>query len=440
MANTMKLNFLLILSVTILVEAGISVAQVNYRDSLTVSDAVHMALASNPALNEAMHEIDASEARVEQSKSYLYPNAAITLNYSHLGPVAQLGFPGFGTFKLFPSDNYDEHIAASATLFDFKRRQKSVQLARTLAQNARDRLDLMRQDLSYQTIQTFYTILFLEKSIQVQNDEISTLREHLLMTKKKVEAGTGTDFDVLTTQVRVAAAENKKISLQNSLLNAETQLRRLLNLPPDVALKLIGEFNESPVSLNEDSLLNLAVRNRVEVKMANDQVVSAKAEYAVASSVDNPSLNLSLAYGFKNGYEPNINAWRGNYVAALQVQIPVFDGYRENGMKEEALANIKAAESYKEDVIQKIKSEVQIAVADLRSNIEKLQTTDITVHQAESALQLAKLRYQAGTVTNLDLLDSENTLAQARLMRLEALYKFVMSRYELDQALGLKEW
>jgi Outer membrane protein len=436
----MKMNFLFKVNVLILGITCVSIAQVNYHDSLTVSDAVRIALAENPSLKQGVHEIAASEARVEQSKSSLYPNAAATLNYTHLGPVAQLGFPGFGEFKLFPSDNYDEHIGASVTLFDFERRQKSIQLAQTQVQSAADKLDLMKLDLSYQTIQTFYTILFLQKSIQVQNDEIATLREHLLVTKKKVEAGTGTDFDVLTTEVRVAAAENKRISLENSLMNAETEMRRLLNFPPNVPLRLVGSFAESPVSLNVDSLLNVAVRNRVELKMADDQIKTAIAQYKVASAVNNPSVNLSLAYGFKNGYEPNINAWRGNYVAALQVQIPVFDGYRENKMKDEASENVKAAESYREDVLEKIKSDVQIAIADLRSSIEKLQTTDITIQQAESALQLARLRYQAGTVTNLDLLDSETALAEARLMQLEALYRFAISRYELGHALGLKEW
>ncbi|MGB9591420.1 MAG: TolC family protein, partial [Candidatus Kryptoniota bacterium] len=298
----------------------------------------------------------------------------------------------------------------------------------------------MKQDLSYQTVQTFYTILFLEKSIQVQKDEIATLRQHLLMTKKKVEAGTGTDFDVLTTQVRVAAAVDKRISLENSLINAQTQLRRLLNFPANIPLKLIGDFTESPISLNMDSLLNVALQNRVELKMADDQIKIAKAQYSVASVVNNPSVNFSVSYGFKNGYEPNINAWRGNYVAALQVQIPLFDGYRENSMKEEASATIRAAESHREDIIEKIKSDVQMAVTDLQSNMEKLQTTDITIQQAESALQLARLRYQAGTVTNLDLLDSETALAEAKLMQLEALYRFVMSRYELKHALGLREW
>ena len=66
--------------------------------------------------------------------------------------------------------------------------------------------------------------------------------------------------------------------------------------------------------------------------------------------------------------------------------------------------------------------------------------TDITVEQAKSAVEQARIRYQAGTVTNLDLLDAETSLSQAELMQIQALYQFVVSRYELGQAVGEKAW
>lgn len=76
----------------------------------------------------------------------------------------------------------------------------------------------------------------------------------------------------------------------------------------------------------------------------------------------------------------------------------------------------------------------------MRSSLDRLRTTEIAVEQAKSAVEQARLRYQAGTVTNLDLLDAETSLSQAELMQIQALYQFVVSRYELDQAVGEKVW
>ena len=133
-------------------------------------------------------------------------------------------------------------------------------------------------------------------------------------------------------------------------------------------------------------------------------------------------------------------------MAALNVDIPLsgfipyFGGYREERMHQESSANIQAADSYKSDVILKVKTDVQKGISDLRSSMDKFNTTDVAVQQADTALSQAKIRYEAGTVTNLDLLDAETSLAQAKLMRLEALYRYVIGRYELLQAVGEKVW
>jgi outer membrane protein len=58
------------------------------------------------------------------------------------------------------------------------------------------------------------------------------------------------------------------------------------------------------------------------------------------------------------------------------------------------------------------------------------------VRRAEAAVSLADVRYQAGVVTNLDVLDAQTSLQEARLLRLRAEYEVVRSRYELERAVG----
>jgi outer membrane protein TolC len=446
MVEIMKSRFILLISVFLLSGTSAVFSQTSLPDSLTLDQAIHMALSRNPAVQQAVHAIEASEAGVQVSKSSLYPNADVSLNYTLIGPASSFSFPGFGTFQLFPTSNFDEHVGASTTLYDFGKRKKSIDLARTEVQRSKDGLALVRLDLAYRTIQTFYGILFLEKAITVQNDEIRTLDQHLLITKKKVEAGTATDFDVLTTQVRVAAAQDQKISLENSLANTRIALRHLLGLPAGSPINVSGQFMETPVTLNVDSLVDVALKNRVEMKAADDRILTAQAAYNVASAVYNPTLNVAAAYGFKNGYEPDINAWRGNYMIGAQVEIPIssvvpyFGGYRKQNMEQQASANIQQAQSYRSEVAQQVSADVQKGISDLHSSTDKLRTTEVAVQQAETALSLARIRYEAGTVTNLDLLDAETALAQTRLERLQALYNYVNGRYELEQAIGEKAW
>jgi outer membrane protein len=409
------------------------------RDSLTLEASIQTALKMNPDILQAAHSIDIYQSGVEVSKSSYYPDASANLTYARLGPKSSIAFGGAG-FQLYPLNAWDEHLGVEGTIYDFDKRSKSVDLAASRVTTAQDRLELAKSGLSYRTIQTFYAILFLEKSIQVQNEEIKNLHDHLLMTQKKVQAGTATDFDALTTQVRVAAAENTRINLENNLENTKVVFRRLLGLPPDSPVNLSGDFVEEPVVLNTDSLVSQAMTDRIEMKVASDQLNSAQMQYEVASATNNPKLNASVMWGLKNGLFPNQDALRGNFVAGVELAIPLFDGFREKNLKEQANAGIHVSEDSKNGVAEQIKSDVQKGISDVRSSLDRLRTTEITVEQAKSAVEQARVRYQAGTVTNLDLLDAETSLSQAELMQIQALYQFVVSRYELDQAVGTKVW
>ncbi len=408
-------------------------------DSLTLEVSIQKAIQTNPDIMQAAHSIDVFQSGVDLSKSSYYPDASADLTYARLGPASSIAFGGEG-FQLYPLNNWDEHLGVQGTIYDFDKRTKSVNLASSQVTTAQDRLELAKSGLSYRTIQTFYAILFLEKSIQVQSEEIKNLTDHLLMTQKKVQAGTATDFDALTTQVRVAAAENERINLQNSLENTKVVFRRLLGLAPNSPVNLSGEFIEEPVVFNTDSLVSQAMNSRIEMKVANDQLNSSQMQYNVASATNNPMLNGSMMWGLKNGLFPNENAMRGNFVAGVQLAIPLFNGFRERDLEEEANAGIRVSEDNRNSVAEQIKSDVQKGISDVRSSLDRLRTTEIAVEQAKSAVEQARLRYQAGTVTNLDLLDAETSLSQAELMQIQALYQFVVSRYELDQAVGEKVW
>jgi outer membrane protein TolC len=61
----------------------------------------------------------------------------------------------------------------------------------------------------------------------------------------------------------------------------------------------------------------------------------------------------------------------------------------------------------------------------------------VQLRQARDAARMARTRYETGSVTNLDLLDAEAAESAARLAKLQALYRSVISRVELGRAAGI---
>ncbi len=410
-------------------------AQTPFTGPLTVGDAIALVLARNPALVESSRSIDASRARAEQSRAGYLPTAEIEATYVLLAPVSVFDLPG-ESIKVFPFNNYDGHVGVHQTVFDFQKTSSQVTLADSRVTLAEDSREAVKRDLEVRTAETFYAILFLRRSIEVQNEQVKTLGEHLAITRKKAEAGTATQLDELTTQVRVAAAQNVKIGLENNLRTAEINLRRLAALPSDSPLDLRGEFAPASVPSNRDSLLAAALAGRIEARSAEDALASARAMEHAAGKNDAPSLGASVLYGVKNGYIPNLDVLRGNLVAAVDLRVPIFDGNRTSAMEEEATAALRAAESRKQEVGLMIQSDVDQAVSDLRAANDRVSVSQTNIEQADLAAANARLRYDAGSISNLDLLDAVTAVAQARLTNLQALYDIVSGTIRLRRATG----
>lgn len=419
----------------IIVSSSFSFSQSIQPDSLSINDAVKLALMNQPLIEEAIHGIEAAEANIKQEDSYNYPLISSDISYVRIGPIPSIQFGGMG-FTLVPDNNYDAHISASQLIYDFGKRNASIELAKSNRLSAEDKIGLIKNSLTYQTIGAFYTVLFLEKSIDVKKEQIETLMQHLELAKKKVQSGSATDFDVLTTEVRVASAENQKIDIENSLAKQKIFLKNLTGLPSDSRFEVKGELNINSDEPELNLLIDQAFNQRAELKLAHDAESSSILSKEAISLDNRPRLKVFGNYGFKNGFEPNLNVLRGNWSAGLAASIPIFDGNLKDARVEQAEANIKTNTAKISGLQRNIKTEVEQALSDLNSSRLKIKITEIQVKQAKDAVTRAQNQYKAGVITNLDLLDAETSLSEAELLYNQAIYQNVINGYSLDKAVG----
>ncbi len=327
------------------------------QDSLTVKNAIDLTLKNYPLIQQAAERINLAEAKIKEQQSSLYPIVNANASYTRIGPIPAIVF-GNETFQLFPANNYDVNVSLFHTLYDFGKRDAMIDLTKSLKQSELDNVDFVKSALAFQTVQTFYSILLLERSIAVKDTDIANLNDHFLFTNKKVQTGSATDFDALTTSVRISNAENQKLDLQNLLDKQIVLLKKLTGIPYETDTKLNGDFSFNQFSVNKDSLLEIAFQQRPEMKLALDQENSAHLQKNLAGLGNMPSLNINLSYGLKNGFIPNLDVLRGNWVAGVGVSVPVFNGFRTSANEEEADANIKISETHTLQVKKDITAEV----------------------------------------------------------------------------------
>jgi outer membrane protein TolC len=407
-------------------------------ETVSINQALSSVYSNNPAIKQAQEAVNASKARVGGKKSGYLPVIGIEASYAHLDPDPSLAFPGFGMIQMFPTESYDVHAFLKQTVWDFGRTSNAVGTAEYTLDAAKKNLEIVKTNLTFQTIQIFYSVMLLKQSVIVQQQQIDSLKEAVDLARKKVDTGSATHFDELTTSVKLTEAESQMIDIENMLRKQQITLERLMGFAGADTCEITGEFSDKTVALDEKSFIAAAKQNRAELKAALDGEKAAQSQLSADTADNYPEIFANFSYGQKNGYFPEFSEVKQNTVAAAELSFPLFNGLKTYNKTLESKANYRAAREHARDVEEAIIAEVRQAVSEASACIDKIKATELHVQLAEEALGQAKVRYQAGVITNLDLLNAETSLAQANLMRLQALYNYTLSRVSLNKAIGVE--
>jgi outer membrane protein len=409
-------------------------------DSLSLGGTVQAVLDANPGITNLTELANAASSRLTQTQAGFLPLVTGTVTYTRLDPVVKLPFNG-ELLQFAPNNNFDAHLTAQYELLDFGKRDATTNLSRSQVQTAQDNIAVARRDLAFSAAQVYYNILFMRESIRVQDQQIASLVAHRNEMQKRVEAGVSTKFDVTTTDVRITQAQNTKLDLQNQLRNQQVQLARLLHKPQQADVPVKGRLSYEPQPVNLDAELTKASENRPEVKLAKDAETTAELQAKLIEKSNLPSLGVGAQVGGKNGYIlPNINTIRFNTVGVAQLSLPIYDGNKNKKQRVEAAANYRATQARTQDTQEQIRADVRQAVNNMEFSQARYDNAVQQVAQATDALNRARGRYQYGVGQNLDVLDAETQLAQARLARAQAMYNYTLGQYQLRRATGEQIW
>ncbi|WP_223652355.1 TolC family protein [Hymenobacter psoromatis] len=412
-------------------------------DSLSLGGTVQAVLDANPGVANLTELANAASSRLTQTQAGFLPLITGSAAYTNLTPVSHLALGGGPELRFAPSNLFDAHITAQYELLDFGKRGASTDLSRSQVQTAQDNVIVARRDLAFNAAQTYYNILFMRASIQVQDQQIASLQVHRNEMEKRVEAGVSTKFDVTTTDVRITQAQSTKLDLQNQLLNQQVQLARLLHKPQQTDVPVKGRLTYEPQPVDLTAELAKAAENRPEVKLSKDAENTAELQAKLITRSNMPSLGVGAQVGGKNGYilpTGTINDIRFNTLAQAQLSVPIYDGNRNRKQRVEAAANYRAAQARTADTQEQIRSDVRQAVNNMQFSQARYDNAEQQVAQATDALTRAEGRYRYGVGQNLDVLDAETQLSLARLARAQAIYNYTLGQYQLRRATGEQIW
>jgi len=405
-------------------------------DSLALTTIIQQVINNYPSIKKAEQDIEAANARIGLAKSSYYPQVNVSASYTRLAPVTSLTIPSLGTFTMNTANNYDMGLNLNQVIYDFGKTSGKVNLENQNKLLSQLSLEQLKQQLSLSLLNYYYFILYLQEAIKIKDEELNTLGEHLTFVEKQEATGTSTQYAILSTKVRISATENQKVDLQTSLQALQAQLNSFMGNPHDRQLTVKEELLQPVVLEANEKLIHTAFQQREELKVAHQRSEIAATRYHIAGIANNPEFDLFASGGFKNGYISDLNVLRANYIAGVSFKFPIFDGNRVKYNRLQAKSEINSVEQDTELARRNITNEIVENRANVDAALKKIRQQELQLKQAQQAYNLAKTSFLAGTITNLDLLDSETSLAESRLALIKSKIDYTVSLLKLKIAAG----
>ena len=179
---------------------------------------------------------------------------------------------------------------------------------------------------------------------------------------------------------------------------------------------------------------------RPDVRQAVEAESAAELNRRLATMGARPTISAHASMGFKNGILPDINVPAFNWVAGVQVSVPIFQGFLYARMGEEADRKLLAARENTIAVRRTAMTQVLQAMQDVEASHEQVQNAQAQLDETKDMLDVVKLQYDLGMLSNLEYLDAQVAQERAQLGSLQARYREVLSQYALKQAAGTVVW
>ena len=411
-------------------------------EKLTLSQAIQNAVNNAPLIKEAQDQVSIASAKADEMESAFLPHAAISLNYNRIGPTPFISIPVMANEKFYIAtpNNFNENVGVQYLIYDFNKRKETLKLLRSNEVTEAEKINMIRNQLSYETAQIYFSILYLDSSVKVMDQQIMDLEDHLLVARKLVATGSAIGLDTISTRVRLTALQNAKAGIINQKKKASVVLASLMDFPKEREFELDGELEKAPNQYKLDTIIQEAYLQREELKLNDLVKQTASLHKAVIEKSNMPTLSAFGVAGLKNGYPDNLTKMKANYVLGFTADIPVFDGFLKKSKLKTADWQIQSITDHADVLQQKISTEVQNALLDYRNSKIQLQTALEETTQAEAARDQAKGLYESGSITNTTLLDTETALARANLKYTYQLFQLTLTHYNLLEAKGEKIW
>jgi outer membrane protein TolC len=383
---------------------------------LTLPALTEEALRNNPEILSMRQRWEAAKEEVPQARSLEDPQLTMTQwaipSNLNLGKADETWY-GIGQNFPFPG-----------------KRSLRGQVAAKGAETAEQDYQAKVREVTAHVKTTYYQWYVIQKAVAIHLEHQALLEEFIQIANQKYTVGQVSQQDILKAQVELSKLHNSLLVLEQEHVSTRAELNALLNHPPQTPLGKPEELTVHPFSLTLEQLQQRALEERPELKAAGLTIEKSERAASLAKKNYLPDFMVELQY-------LDVHTGAHKWMATAKMNLPWIFSAKYDARLRQATAEGEQAKADYAAIQNRTLFQLHDLFAKVKTTEQLIQVYQSGVlPQAEQSLEAARIGYQHGKASFLDLIDSERTLRDLQLEYYTALAQFEQYVAELEQAAG----
>lgn len=413
--------------------------------ALDLRSALELGVTASPELKQAKSQKKEYEAQAWQYKSEIFPTLnAVGTTDRRLNSGATRGVTSLSND---PFSTYSVGLELEQPIFTGLALVSGWKLANTVDDRADDEYFSSQQGIVKNLILAFYSYAESQEIFTAARGNLSTLEEYQKTLTYYARIGRGREMDRLQASVNTSVAAVELKNVEQERLDAELNLKKLINWTANGPLDVTSEVHVSKHSTQKtkeladaavDSLVERALKNNPVLKMREKEVRQSDYLGDVELASDLPSLSFVGTYGSLALDREDLFENQAEYYSyGLRLTIPLFSGLSSVGKRREVKERTFQAERAYEVTKRDLRTQIISAQMNLRKSFQQyLDLKDVSTRSAR-ALDLATRSYKQGTTSSQDVVNFQRSRYEADRILILNQYTYLRALLDLQELLGI---
>ncbi len=411
---------------------------------LTLEESVDIGLKNSKLIKISESKVLSADAKVTEFTSQMLPKISFGAGYTYmnLDKPSELAIGPVPIRVINPFSSYGLNLRIQQPIFTGFQLSSSRSAAKFnhLATSVEHLKTINNKALEIHF--AFWTLFKTEKSVELINENLLSLNEHLNQTKEFLDNGLVTVNDYLKLKVQLSNLKFELIDTKNKMEIAKASFNKSLGFNLAKETMIETDFHLADYNLAEyEELLAEALINREELKVIDYKIKAGEEQITAINSGWWPKLYASGSFHLSNINAETFSITNQDlqlWFVGLSLNWSLWDWGHTSSKSDQASQDVIQTKESLELLKEQIELDVFSSYLTIQSELEKIKISKLAVESAEENYRITKDKYKYQLATSNDLIDAEVELLDAKTKLSFAQADYQLAKVKLELSVGRK--